>query len=252
MARPSPNLMILPGLRSLPFWTSPDHTRIAYGDPLVTKVVEHLESNAITIRDEFLQVSSSSSTEHNTLTSDYESTGHSDNLHQGSWDWYSYLNKGSVRGQFAVDFPKTAQLLQELRNDHILFEGTPFGFSFFSVLHGQSSIQAHTAPMNLRLRIHLPLVVPETTTNNNNNNNDDDSADDEIPCGIRVGPLARPWVPNKALVLDDAYNHEVWNRTDEKRVLLLVDIWHPDVSLAEKQEIVGMFQDAKKQGLWKR
>jgi aspartate beta-hydroxylase len=63
---------------------------------------------------------------------------------------------------------------------------------------------------------------------------------------------ASPWTNGKALVLDDSYDHEVWNRTEETRILLLVvDIWHPDISNAEKQEIVKVFQEAQQQGLWK-
>jgi hypothetical protein len=44
----------------------------------------------------------------------------------------------------------------------------------------------------------------------------------------------------------------VWNTTSDKRVVLLVDIWHPDITLAEKEAVVGMFQKAKDDGLWKR
>lgn len=98
-------------------------------------------------------------------------------------EWFSYLNKGNVQGNFAFQFPETANILHELRKEHLLFEGTPFGFSFFSKLHGQSSIQAHTSPMNLRLRIHLPLIVPDALEN--------ESGDPE--CGIRVGTMTRPW-----------------------------------------------------------
>jgi hypothetical protein len=244
VSRPSPSLMVLPGLRSLPFWSSPDHTRIAYGDPVVTSVVQHLEQHVEVIRNEYLKVAPD-------LKSDYESTGHSDSLHQGHWEWHSYLNKGSVQGHFARYFPETTKILQELRNDdHLLFEGTPFGFCFFSTLGANASIQAHTAPMNLRLRIHLPLIVPSSPSPLETNTNEEN---DELPaCGIRVGPLVRPWIQDKALVLDDSYDHEVWNRTDQTRVVLLVDIWHPDISPLEKQEIVKMFQDARQQGLWKR
>jgi aspartate beta-hydroxylase len=202
----------------------------------VTQVVQHLESHVDTIRDEYLKVAP-------TLKSDYEDTDMK-GLHQGEWEWYSYLNKGSVQGNFALQFPNTSKVLQQLRDDHLMFEGTPFGFSFFSTLHGNASIQAHTAPMNLRLRIHLPLIVPSESENY--------SDEDAIPCGMRVGPIVRPWIQDKALVFDDAYDHEVWNRTNQKRVLLLVDIWHPDIMLAEKQEIVQIFQNAKQQGLWKR
>jgi aspartate beta-hydroxylase len=95
--------------------------------------------------------------------------------------------------------------------------------------------------------------VPTTTTTIPSSDGDNDTSDeDDIPCGIRVGPIVRPWIQDKALVFDDAYDHEVWNRTNEKRVLLLVDIWHPDIALVEKQEIVQVFQNAKQQGLWKR
>ena len=95
-ARPSPSLMFLPGLRSLPFWTSPDYTRVAYGDPMVTHVVEYLEKNADTIRAEYLEQQK----ETNKLppTNDYHD--HQKSLHEGKWEWFSYLNKGNVQGNF--------------------------------------------------------------------------------------------------------------------------------------------------------
>lgn len=231
--RPNPSLLFLPGLRSLPFWTSPDYSRIAYGDPTVEHVTKLLEQNASKIRDEYLQTAPS-------LPSDYQDNDAHASLHQGSkpWKWHSYLNKGHVQGQFVQSFPHTATILQSLRNDGLLFEGTPFGFCFFSTLAGGSTIQAHTGPMNLRLRLHLPLIVPES--------------DDNTNIGIRVGGQDRAWVPDKALVLDDSYVHQVWNHTEEERVLLLVDIWHPDVSPTEKQDIIQLFQQARLDGLWKR
>lgn len=35
--------------------------------------------------------------------------------------------------------------------------------------------------------------------------------------------------PGKCLVFDDCYEHEVWNKTEGERVLLLFDLWHPDL-----------------------
>jgi aspartate beta-hydroxylase len=95
--------------------------------------------------------------------------------------------------------------------------------------------------MNLRVRIHLPLVVPT-----------DDSGDEqkEVKCGIRVGAVTKRWTQGKAMVLDDSFEHEVWNDTDQQRVLLLVDIWHPDVTKQERQDIVGTFEHAQQQGWW--
>jgi hypothetical protein len=235
--RPSPSLMFLPGLRSLPYWTSVqgDENRVAYGDPIVTSAVEYLQANVETIRNEYLSVAQDKK-----LASDYTDTGHQQ-LHQGKWEWHSYLNKGSVQGHFAFHFPQTSKILNELRQENLLFEGTPFGFCFFSSLHGNSRIQPHVSPMNLRLRVHLPLIVPK-----------EDPTDQEIKCGMKVGPIARQWKEGKALVFDDAYEHSVWNETDQLRVLLLVDMWHPDINIEERKEIVKMFQDARQKGMWSR
>lgn len=95
-SRPSPSLMFLPGLRSLPFWTSPDYTRVAYGDAMVTHVVEHLQKHAAMIRAEYLEKQN----ETNKLppTNDYHD--HQKSLHEGKWEWFSYLNKGNVQGNF--------------------------------------------------------------------------------------------------------------------------------------------------------
>jgi Aspartyl/Asparaginyl beta-hydroxylase len=250
----------------MPFWTSEEgedgiSKRIAYNDPTVRYVVEYLERNIGIIRDEYLRVAP-------TLPSDYDESmgGHSkDTLHSGQWDWHSYMNKGSIQGHFCTHFPQTSDLLhqglrqrteengglrqgQPIMDDehlypHLLFEGTPFGFCFFSTLSGGSKIQAHTAPMNLRLRLHVPLIVPTGDTATNS---------DRPACGIRVGPFVREWKEGSVMVLDDAYNHEVWNDTDEPRVILLIDIWHPDIPPVEKKAIVDLFQKAQQDGLWKK
>lgn len=264
--RPHPTLMFLPGLRSLPFWTSdaqpnntnpkePPRRRIAYNDPSVTRAVELLEANAETIREEYLRVAP-------TLPSDYEALqdhvtggggGGEDGkskdrtLHEGDWDWHTYLSRGNVQGDFVMKFPETSKILNDgLRgeeNNFQLFEGTPFGFGFFSNLGGGAKIEAHNAPTNIRLRIHLPIVVKDNGIN----------PETGLPkCGIRVAGSIRSYQQDQALVLDDAYDHEVWNDTEENRVVLLVDIWHPDITRAEKEAVVEMFQAAKRDGLWKR
>jgi aspartyl/asparaginyl beta-hydroxylase (cupin superfamily) len=121
--------------------------------------------------------------------------------------------------------------------------GTPFGFSFFSTLHGKSSIRAHSGPMNLRLRVHLPIMVPKQTASPNNN-----SDRDRPTTGIKIADQTREWHEGSALVLDDSYVHEVWNDAEEPRVLLLLDLWHPDVRMEEREKITNMFDYARGQG----
>jgi len=277
--RPNPSLILLPGLRSLPFWTQSstanndngdsnnsndemnNHVtnKVAYQDPQVTFCVEHLQSHWKTLRDEYEAVAPGLASDYHpqgsTTNTGTTGTEHSQTLHEGTWDWHSYMLKGVVQGHFCAHFPQTTSTLQVLRDEGLLFEGTPFGYSFYSTLHPRSKIEPHTAPMNFRLRIHLPLIVPKAVTTTQNttvsaeeaNNNNDDNNHHDIPCGIRVGPLIRPWIEGQALVLDDAYRHAVWNRTDGMRVILLVDIWHPDVTMSERKDIVKMFADAQQQ-----
>jgi len=269
--------MLLPGLRSLPFWTSdadsvsgsrpaanassssPPPRRIAYNDPSVTRAVQYLEQNVDAIREEYLRVAPS-------LPSDYENlqdhtnsttststngdgtTSKDTKLHDGDWDWHTYLSKGNVQGDFVMKFPETSKILNDgfrgEENKYQLFEGTPFGFVFFSNLGAGAKIAPHNAPTNLRLRIHLPIVVNDEGTEVNSKTG--------LPkCGIRVATSIRSYKQDNAIVLDDAYDHEVWNDGTKNRVVL-VDIWHPDVTQAEKEAVVEMFQKAKRDGLWKR
>ena len=47
----------------------------------------------------------------------------------------------------------------------------------------------------------------------------------------------------------DAYDHEVWHRgSDGDRVVLLFDVWHPELVQGEREAIVRMFEDAKEKG----
>lgn len=257
--RPSPSMFLLPGLRSLPFWTAPSQKEskvsIAYGDPTITHVVNHLEANYETIKEEYMhavmgmgsKINLSKNIVSKPLEPDYDvnlkGEHASDKLHAGTWDWHSYILNGSFQSKFEESCPKTTAIIQELESS--LFLNNPFGFTFFSTLHGKSYIKPHHGPMNLRLRIHLPLIVPSDTKP------DAFSSKPQTKCGIRVGNQIRSWEEGKAVVLDDSYEHEVWNETEEVRVILLLDVWHPDVTVEERNRIGKMFHFAKEQGWMK-
>ena len=40
----------------------------------------------------------------------------------------------------------------------------------------------------------------------------------------------------------------VWNRTDQERVVLLFDLWHPDLQPSEIAALEDMFAYARRQG----
>ena len=66
--------------------------------------------------------------------------------------------------------------------------------------------------------------------------------------GLRVADQVREWHEGSAVVLDDSYVHEVWNDSEESRVVLLLDLWHPDVRREERENIAHMFGYARGKG----
>ncbi len=96
----------------------------------------------------------------------------------------------------------TAEILSRTPNIQI---------AWFSILAPGYHIPAHTGVTKGIVRAHLGLLIPR----------------DHEKCRIRVGDETRSWREGKVFVLDDTYDHEVWNDTDEERVILLFDFDRP-------------------------
>ena len=88
----------------------------------------------------------------------------------------------------------------------------------FSLLRPGTHIEPHHGITNTRLICHLPIIAPDG-------------------CALRVGGSTRTWEEGKALIFDDSFEHEAWNRGSAIRVVLLFEIWRPDISLAERDEL---------------
>jgi ornithine lipid ester-linked acyl 2-hydroxylase len=83
--------------------------------------------------------------------------------------------------------------------------------AMFSIFEPGKHLPAHRGPYNGVLRFHLGLIVPEP----------------KEQVAIRVGGKICHWEEGRALIFDDAYEHEAWNRTDKVRVVLFVDFVKP-------------------------
>jgi aspartyl/asparaginyl beta-hydroxylase (cupin superfamily) len=92
----------------------------------------------------------------------------------------------------------------------------------FSLLRPGARIPPHSGLVNTRLICHLPLMVPPE-------------------CGFRVGNDTRTPVEGKAWVFDDTIEHEAWNRSDRTRVILLFEIWRPELTEEERALVGAMF-----------
>lgn len=44
----------------------------------------------------------------------------------------------------------------------------------------------------------------------------------------------RSWKEGKLLIFDDSFEHEVWHNGTEVRLVLIVDVWHPDLTEEER------------------
>jgi aspartyl/asparaginyl beta-hydroxylase (cupin superfamily) len=137
-------------------------------------------------------------------------------------DWstfYLWENGGPVEAN-AARCPRTMAALAGVPLPHI---STRAPAIFFSRLRPGARIPPHHGMLNARLICHVPLIVPEG-------------------CGFRVGNETRRWEVGKALIFDDTIEHEAWNDSEEDRLILIFDIWRPELSDEERAAVTAMFE----------
>jgi aspartyl/asparaginyl beta-hydroxylase (cupin superfamily) len=98
----------------------------------------------------------------------------------------------------------------------------------FSLMKPGAHILPHHGFVNTRLIGHLPLVVPPG-------------------CRFRVGNETHEWVPGKAWLFDDTIEHEAWNNSQQDRVVLIFEIWRPELTAGERAYVSGLFQAIERQ-----
>jgi aspartyl/asparaginyl beta-hydroxylase (cupin superfamily) len=119
-----------------------------------------------------------------------------------NWKTFVFYAFGERFDPNCARCPETARLLDRvprLRN------------AWFSILAPRYRIPPHKGPTNGIIRIHLGLIVPRDSAN----------------CRIRVDREVFGWKEGKCVVFDDYFEHEVWNDTDEQRVVLFFDVDRP-------------------------
>jgi aspartyl/asparaginyl beta-hydroxylase (cupin superfamily) len=133
--------------------------------------------------------------------------------HSRRWSVFYLWRDGKPLTEHLQRCPRTAQLLEKLPLLDIA------GYAptvFFSILDAKSHIPAHTGVTNTRVIVHLPLIVPPA-------------------CRFRVGSQTREWQPGAAWVFDDTIEHEAWNDSDVPRAILILDVWNPYLTSAERE-----------------
>ena len=94
----------------------------------------------------------------------------------------------------------------------------------FSLLKAGARIAPHTGMFNTRLVCHLPLIVPPR-------------------CTFRVGNEVRERREARLFIFDDTIEHEAWNDSDQDRVVLIFDIWRPELDDREREELTALLSN---------
>lgn len=85
-----------------------------------------------------------------------------------------------------------------------------------------TSIKPHSDFTNFVLTSHIPLVIPE-----NGNNK----------CRLSVGDETREWLEGKVILFDTSIYHDAINDSDEMRYILMLRVWHPDLTTDEREAL---------------
>lgn len=142
--------------------------------------------------------------------------------HNRDWTAIHLIDRGRQIANNVSNCPQTMDFLASVPQPWINGCGAN---AMFSLLAPHTSIPAHVGVANFRLLCHLPLIIPGK-------------------CWFRVGEEVRQWERGRAWIFDDSIEHEAANETDHLRVIMIFDIWHPDLSLAEQAAIATMVGSA--------
>lgn len=153
---------------------------------------------------------------------------------RGPADWHGYYfyRHGQRNDTNALRCPLTQSAIDRLPLCRVAGHGPEV---LFSTLSPGTHLLPHHGVTNTRITCHLPLIVPPD-------------------CVLRVGGEEHHWRVGEVVAFDDTYLHEAHNRSDRTRVVMIFDVWHPDLSDAERvavaalQEALGGFVGASVHG----
>ena len=136
------------------------------------------------------------------------------------WDAYFFYRHGERYAEHHRDSPRTSAALAAVPLCRIREHGPEV---CFSVLTPGTHILPHRGVTNTRLVTHLPLIVPDN-------------------CAIKVGGEERVWREGECFTFDDTFEHEAWNRGDSTRIVLLLDVWNPHLTSAEREAVTALVE----------
>ncbi len=139
----------------------------------------------------------------------------------GSWKLFYFVNQGKIQEDNCKLCPKTTEIILRIPD---FMKNCSLGNAAFSLLTPGSKIPIHTGPTNARLRCHV-TIQPGSK------------------CRINVGKEQEIYEEKKVILFDDSYPHSVeYNgKNDNIRAVLMIDMWHPNVTQTERDAILDLY-----------
>ena len=137
---------------------------------------------------------------------------------EGIWNTFPLRRSSKTVPENIACCPQTWEIAQQCP----LLQGVDGGV-YFSIVYPGTHISSHCGPSNLKRRYHLTIEEAESAQ-------------------IRAGKEWRTWRQGKCLILDDSFEHEVQHNGDKRRVVLIVDCWHPDLTAKERKFLTHLHQ----------
>lgn len=219
-----PHYPCFPGLRNRPWHHPRDY-----------EAVRILESGFATIHEEAMRMRDDASVDYSDAARPWRSWKKPWTLllpapPRRTWTVYLLHHMGVSVEALAGNCPKTLAIVNSLPRACTEYA---WGDFIFSAMSGGAHLRPHCSIDNFRLRIHLGIVIPEK-------------------CSMRVGTEARTWEEGKCLVFEDSFVHEVWNRSDSRRIVLIADLWHPDLTDIEVRALTAAFRKSEVRRIFMR
>ncbi len=151
-------------------------------------IVEELEASYEQIKEEFLQIVSAD--------------------HYCNWPEKFFYNDGwNVFGlRFMYKDMEEAHTLCPFLSSFIRKHDKLIATAGFSILNPGTIIYPHEGYSDQLLRCHLGIEVPEGD------------------CFLLVDSIEKRWKEGEAFIFDDTFEHQTWNITEEKRIIMLLDL----------------------------
>jgi hypothetical protein len=170
------------------------------------EICELLERNVDMFREEFAGIDPSQY--------QVDARDHLSGLTDGrNWTVFPFYDgSGNLMVDNARKCPRIAEFL-----DGRTGIGSIGCMAFFSIMNPKTHVPPHTSTSNIRLRYHLGIDVPERDIH------------------LRIHDQRLTWKQDRCIKIDDSYEHEVFQQSERRRVVFVLDLPHPDLDLEEFQ-----------------